>query len=357
MNASPKFPEKETLMDWCIELSNTIIPNEDQYLHDVKGLRKYLNSINNSTEAYNVILDAYSIGSNLISNFPDTKNTILTRKSIFNDIRSIGSKISNIPADKWNPGDIYAIDSKFVNEINNHIKSISLDNPEALGLLNDLFSIKYSFSGELYGSVVSVSLKNAQAQGGKGKGYFSKMMLPKDAFNVSPIEMSYTDAEFLQKIEEFRNNIYTHCNKSNVKIDLTQDKNFNRTSDKLLAKFAALKLVDILLSDPTTAREHLISIVGYSMSLSGINPTFFKVIGNSKGNTSKEEHNVAGETISLLENPGQASIFIIDSNTNSEVIMKMNIIKGEHHYSIQYKFRSNGNKQSTAEIQSIKHIK
>jgi hypothetical protein len=92
------------------------------------------------------------------------------------------------------------------------------------------------------------------------------------------------------------------------------------------------------------------------MSLTGVNPTFFKFIGSSNG-SAKVDKFPAGDMIYLMDNGlgHKGSVLdIIDRNTSSEIIFKFRIMKGEEEKSVVLKCRPNGSRQSTLEIEKLK---
>jgi hypothetical protein len=89
------------------------------------------------------------------------------------------------------------------------------------------------------------------------------------------------------------------------------------------------------------------------MSLTGINPTFFKVVGNPKG-IAKFEKFPNGDMIYLMDgglNNKNSNIEIIDLNSNTSISFKLKIKKGEEEKFIHLKCKPNGNTQSTLEIE------
>jgi hypothetical protein len=117
-------------------------------------------------------------------------------------------------------------------------------------------------------------------------------------------------------------------------------------------------LASVLLSDGSKIGENLLGAAAFSASISGVNPTFFKITGNSNGipNITKFQ---AGETISMLQNgvnSKDSTVKIIDRNSNKQIIFLFDIAKGEHSYHIHLNARPNGNIQSTLEIEKFKEF-
>ena len=74
-----------------------------------------------------------------------------------------------------------------------------------------------------------------------------------------------------------------------------------QNSDKLRKKYASLKLVEFLFSnaDPGELDDIIVGAIGFGLSLAGVNPTFFKVVGNTKGEPIKspEKFSEKGEKV------------------------------------------------------------
>ena len=90
------------------------------------------------------------------------------------------------------------------------------------------------------------------------------------------------------------------------------------------------------------------------MSITDVNPTFFKIIGKSNGTmASVPERTPAGATAQLT--PGtKITIEDKDSYGGLKINISVDILEGDEVYSqydLELVMRSNGNKQNTIEIQ------
>ena len=129
----------------------------------------------------------------------------------------------------------------------------------------------------------------------------------------------------------------------------------------MIKKFtlAAYKALDYLFKHlkslgATTPANGLVKMAAFGMSITDVNPTFFKVIGKGSGEIADvPEKTPAGATAQLT--PG-TKITINDSKTNGsiKIDLEVDILEGEDVYS-QYELtltlRSNGNEQNTIEIE------
>ena len=100
--------------------------------------------------------------------------------------------------------------------------------------------------------------------------------------------------------------------------------------------------------------EAIVALVGFALSLSGVNPTFFKVTGQRSGTPGKVDKFPRGEGVVLYNIDGDYEpIKIIDSPSFGGLKMDFKIEKGGKPYSVSINARNNGNVQGTLEVQKI----
>lgn len=328
----------------------------------VKEIEEWLNNFKVSKKNIEYLVDFWSSAQAIKNNIG--AGQILIRTGLFDEIRTLGSKITRLPADKWNPGDIYAIDKGRFLTTADYVKGINPNIPDALGQLNLLFSNSFSFErseNEAEGSIISISLKQEKAQGGKAKEFLKSLTDEPSEYNLTKDEINLfnTDKEeLLTRIENLRKDILVQTKKSITTIILQQDRNFNAKDDTLLKKYASIKLAHYLIKDPLKIDENILKACGFGMSLVQVNPTFFKCVGSSKG-TAKIDKFYAGQTITLLYDglrSKNSEITIIDLNSNVAIKFLFKIKKGEDHKFVQLTCKPNGNTQATLEIEKITQI-
>ena len=219
----------------------------------------------------------YSISSKLTEDYPGEK---IIRNELFDEIRAMGQQICGIPADKWNPGDIYI-------EINNPGKI-----PSTLEELNGLFVNKW---GSKDNDLVSVSLKESSSQPGRAKSYFANFK--GDDGKLRDKEYNLTKDELNWDLETTKENAKIQQDKF---VDLVQGKGIKLTGDgwdkvpddikALRATYGSFKLMNFLLdnSKRDNSRDAILDLVSYGLSLSGVNPTFFKLRGTNDGSPSSD---------------------------------------------------------------------
>ena len=235
----------------------------------------------------------YSIASKINQDYPGEE---IIRDGVFNEARSMGQQICKIPADKWNPGDIYV-----------EIKKPSTI-PNTLEGLNGLFVNDW---GSKDNDLVSISLKESASQPGRAKSYFA---------NFKGDDGKLRDKEYNLTKDELEWNVETA--KENAKIQ--QDKFLNKVQGEdiklsgdgwnklpedlkqLIATYGSFKLMNFLLdnSKRNNSRDAILDLVSYGLSLSGVNPTFFKLRGNNDGSPSGDPTKFpAGSTTSHNSDP------------------------------------------------------
>jgi len=294
---------------------------------------------------------------------------LVTRTGIFDKIRDIASKITNFPPDKWCPGDVYVINENFLQDIEKHLNGIDINAPDAIGQLNLIFNEEFNFNDTgmeakipHLGKCIAVSLKQEEARGGKAKEFLKSLTNEQTEYNLTKEEIDLFKTnkidEIFKNIEEIRERIEKISQKAPVTIELIQERGYNNRSSSIL-KYAALKLAYFLIKDPNSLDENILKATGFGLSLSGVNPTFFKVIGSTTGTAKLEKFN-SGETITLLYDglkSKNSKIIIRDLNSNNSISFEFLIRKGEENKMIVLEARTNGNTQATLEIKRILDVK
>ena len=269
----------------------------------------------------------------------------LIRTGVFDQIRSKAQSITGLPADKWCPGDVYV-----------KLESVSIPSDDNIELINDLFNDEWGGDSK---PLTAVSLKQAEAQGGKAKALLNKYAAVKDDYNLTKDEINYSRDQFREAIENLREKIKGLIGtNSNIKYnigseDLKDDPRFLR------GKFAALKSIEFLFRQFSNDKvdDAVVALVGFALSLSGVNPTFFKVTGQKSGAPGKVDKFPRGQNVTLYNVDGDFEpIEIIDSPTFGGLKIDFKIEKGGKPYSVSINARNNGNTQGTLEVQKIKAL-
>lgn len=323
-------------IDYCEGLTSKTRAKLSSYLHQIENVTSVKNVLNDALSTANLLRDYYNNGYRVF------------RTGIYDKVRQAAASIVQIPADKWNPSDIYLIKTSEMSNIQNAIKKAEseangdFDLQGAIGHINNLFEDEW---GAKAAPIVGISLKMAKAQGGKAKSFFKQLVDDDKLYNLTSDERKYDMETLIKVVEEIREDIKDNFKKSDVdiryKVTGTPDK-----EERLRQKFGSLKLLHFM-SNNVKYRDSDIftSSAAYAMSLSGVNPTFFKVKGNPKGSASYEKFARDGGI--TLKND---TINISDLESNGNIQIKFDVESGQKEGSVHLNIRSNGTSQVTIEV-------
>jgi hypothetical protein len=326
-------------------------------ISDIKNnLKLYLDiydenieAASNSKAAINNLNDPLSSALTIKKAYPDKK---IIRDGIFNTLRNIGSQVTGIKADKWNPGDVYLqITEPEVPSIEEVKKDYSK--------LNGLFVNDW---GSTDAPLVSISLKQERAQAGKAKSFLEKFK-PSDIegtqkeYNLTDKELEFTPEQYDNGINVIKEKFKTRFpSDEKALIQYKFDKNPSQPN-QLRAKYGAYKALDYLLDNfkqesDTSPVSALTQLAAFGMSVSGVNPTFFKITGNSTGEPTTPSIFPASATSRLT--PG-TKIIIEDRPTNGEIgiSVSIDIMKGDeviNQKKLVVVARNNGGAQGTIDL-------
>ena len=269
----------------------------------------------------------------------------LIRTGLFDQIRSKAQSITGLPADKWCPGDLYV-----------QLGPVEVPSDDNIELINNLFNDDWGGDTR---PLTAVSLKQAEAQGGKAKALLNKYAAAKEDYNLTKDEIEYDKNQYREEIDKLRDKVQSLVNSNpNINYELSSEGLKDETRF-LRGKFAALKSIEFLFRQFANDKvdDAVVALVGFALSLTGVNPTFFKVTGQKSGAPGKVDKFTRGQNITLYNVDGDYDpIEIIDSSSFGGLIIKFKIEKGGEPYSVTINARNNGNTQGTLEVQKIKKI-
>ena len=308
----------------------------------------YLKSTNgNSLKHVKFINQPFSSASAIKEAYPGEK---LIRDGLFTQAKSLGQKLSGYPSDKHNPGDLFV-----------DLGGANLDNIETLEGLNDLFVDSWGGKTNERGEkapFVSISLKQEEAQGGKAKALLQKYTKVKSDYNLSKEEQNYSTEEFEEGIKSLRSKVQSLVKgNDNIVYDYQSG---NLDEEKVKGKYAALKSIEFLFRIFPTQKvdDAVVALAGFALSLTGVNPTFFKLKGKSNGSPASVETFKRGESIDLFDDSNDNLNPITIEDTTGFGGLKINFLikKGGEVHSVAINARNNGNTQGTLEIQNIDQV-
>lgn len=308
------------------------------------------------SDAVHLLNQTLSQAATIYQQYPNGK---LERGDIFTTIRRLGSSITMLPADKWNPGDIYVLMPSALKRLAAAQVQINAESDPArkLQILNDLFVHEW---GETNNPIVSISLKLETAQGGKAKDFLKKFAAEKNSYNISKEEQEAPLPQVQQSVLLLRKQLRQRVNNnpSDVEIILKGESklgDLENNEKRLREKYTALKLVNFLLSISDKLDDAIVSAIGFALSLSGVNPTFFKIVANKDGSASQPQKFAAGGAVTLYPamDESRCRIYITDNNTSNNIMISCAIEKGETICDAILMARSLGYVQATLELQRI----
>jgi hypothetical protein len=308
---------------------------------------KYLEAISKQVKASNINFINQPLSSALAIKevYPGQR---LIRSGTFDSVRKLAQRLTGLPADKWNPGDLYV-----------QIGDVDLEGIDNIELVNDLFADDW---GDDSKPLVSVSLKQADAQGGKAKALLNKYTKVKTDYNLTTDEISFDENKYLQGIKRLRMQISRLVDTNDNIVYNIENAPFKKEGEHirfLRGKYAALKSIEFLFRQFPNDKvdDAIIALVGFALSLSGVNPSFFKVTGQKSGSPGEVDGFKRGQNIILYNIDGDYDpIKIEDTASFGGLKMNFKIEKGGEPYSVAINARNNGNTQGTLEVQKIKPL-
>lgn len=325
-----------------IDIASQGIPGETDLAS--QKVVKYLEATADDNKAANVNFINQPLSSALAIKevYPGQK---LIRTGLFDEIRTKAQSLTGLPADKWCPGDLYV-----------QLGEVSLAEDDNIELINDLFNDEWGGDSK---PLTAVSLKQADAQGGKAKALLNKYASAKSDYNLTKDEISFDNQQYIDGIEKLRGSIKQLVgNNPNIEYDVEGGELKNETRF-LRGKFAALKSIEFLFRqfEADQVDDAIVALVGFALSLTGVNPTFFKVTGQKSGAPGKVDKFPRGQNVVLYNVDGDYEpIQINDSSSFGGLKIDFKIEKGGQPYSVSINARNNGNTQGTLEVQKIKKL-
>jgi len=265
------------------------------------------------TKVKHVLNNPYSIAKEILKAYPNAR---FERGEVFDMIRMKATQITGLPSDKWNPGDIYLVNSEPNLE--------DLEDDSIVGW-NELFVNTW---GDTDKPLVSVSLKEEKHQLGRAKSYLNKYANNKQEFNIAAKDLAALSTKELEDgIRNYRNQVRQSIKEQGFKVEYIGDgwEDFPVKESQLRAKYGSYKLLNFLLNKSNKAS--IVGLFAYGLSIDRderANPTFFKLVGGNKGEMKKKVKYPAGVNSEMDED---TPITMEDRATNGNIKISGTIIK------------------------------
>lgn len=296
---------------------------------------------------------------------------------LFTEIREAGARLTNLPADKWCPGDVYFIrrgSESIIRGVLDDVKNT--DNKEAaLTKLNGMFSTIGKFEERVSSShdIVAVSLKQSSAQGGKLKSAFQQYEGAKTEYNLTPDEMKYNANKLKESIELMRKKLKSFISTEKVTkyiynpVELTKVNNPKILLGKYGAYKAMMYIMTYIAKKGDSLDDALVGLTAYGFGIVKkgtvpINPPFLKLIADANGAVTTPQFFKPGRTLALMRLDGgkkPPQIEIVDSAEYGGIKVYMTLqLLGDETETIKYEvnYRYNGGDQLTIELGKPMHI-
>ena len=274
---------------------------------------------------------------------------IIDRGTLFEEIRDAANEITSIPKDKWCPGDVYLYERSAISQIGRVIKD-SKTSKSIINIVDRRNKVLQVGLNSLFDTddplVIAVSLKEEEALSGRAKDFLSVK-------NLSGVEMGsetgdFTKEEFalisgktpltaeiarkyqtqynsskkaytdLIKKYGYINNFATSKFKqpeANVAIrNIIIKSAIYRLMTRYFTSFDKLKLINDVMKN---YKDPFLALTAYGVSLSGFNPTFYKVIASKSGDyghvttfKGRDSLKAESDSVTTIDTPTKAGIYI-----------------------------------------------
>lgn len=274
---------------------------------------------------------------------------IIDRGTLFDDIRAVAKRITGIPEDKWCPGDVYLYKRSNISEIE-RIKDESDQTKSIINIVDRRNKILQVGLNSLFDTadplVIAVSLKEEKALSGRAKDFLSVKKL--SGMDLGSETKDFTKEEFAliagktQITAEIARKYQTQYNTSKkAYTDLIKkfgyDNNFTnskykdpdptvairniiiksaiyRLMTRYFTSFDKLKLINDVMKN---YKDPFLALTAYGVSLSGFNPTFYKVIASESGDyghmvtfEGRDSLKAESDSVTTIDTPTKAGIYI-----------------------------------------------
>jgi len=351
--------------DISLDLPTQII---DQMYFGKKSAFLVSNAINYLNE--NQIKDKKEIG--LYLNAISAAKTCLTfnmnivdRGSLFESIRKIASKITNLEPDKWCPGDVYLYDADSKSTIMQILQEVSKNN-NIVSIVEQgeikQVGINHLFEGESP-IIHAISLKEEQALSGRATAFLNiknikgtELSSKSFSFNseetqILKIYKDRTIANADQLIEKYKQEYESNkqdfvSSLSAYDVDVKQGagkkpqkiKSKEQELGNLVSKSTCYRFMSSYLNDFDSLKQTneimvkydnpMLALTAFGVSLSGFNPTFKKVVASSDGSPASVTDFKGRDSLSISSNEA----FLFDTPTKAGFNFSFLTIMGEKNY-------------------------
>lgn len=315
----------------------------------VKKAVLHLNDSQISKEEKNLYLNAISAAKTIMN---IQSGIVIDRGVLFNKIRAAATEITSLEADKWCPGDVYIYKKEDIKAIEQTVqKALKTKTLVNINEGEKVISVGINSLFDLQGALVkAISLKEEDAQHGRATGFISIKRTTGEKLAQGNFKLTEEEKELLsaskrqskiknQKklLEKYQQEYETEKSRFEKLLKDTEyqikevkfisGKTKEIPEDKrllyLVSKSTCYRFMEYYLSNFDSLKKFndvmakynnpLLALTAYGVSLSGFNPTFYKVQSSNKGDITKpsifkgrDSLNMATEKIDVLDTMGKA---------------------------------------------------
>lgn len=331
------------------------------------------------------LLNAYSIAITIRKKWG--VDYTIDRGIIFNKVRKAGSIISGIAADKWNPGDVYIYkDAAVIDSIRTAAEKSKLlvsitDSSEELIGLNSIFDAKNP-------AAISLSLKEESALAGGATSFLAVKTVKgtdiKSTARITPEQKKLIiDIGFAEKRnKEIKNvdSLLKSYEKKHIalrtelekvikkvgkikKISISESASKEQSKNMVLYnlikkdigytamidffnKFDSIKNINSVMQK---YKNPLSALTAYGVSLSGFNPTFYKIIANASGNTGHIDIFHGRDSLDIIPD----TMLIYDAPSKAGFKLQFLTLMGQKKYQTSLDVRFKGDFEFTITVEDF----
>jgi hypothetical protein len=275
---------------------------------------------------------------------------VIDRGELFESIRTVANGITKIPKDKWCPGDVYLYKSSSIDDIvktldtskkNGSIVNIEDKNGKVLQVgLNSLFESENP-------TVIAISLKEEDALSGRAKEFLAVKNISGEQLGTQTSDFTKLELQVLKGelpiskkiVAEYDTEYESEKKKYNLSVrkfgytNTFGSSKVHREPDAIIitrnriVKSAVYRMLTTYFSDFSTLKtinpimskykDPFLALTAFGVSLSGFNPTFFKVVALSKGAIGhvtefkgRDSLKLESDSVATIDTPTKAGVYL-----------------------------------------------
>lgn len=330
------------------------------------GIELLLSDVELDPKTKKLYLNAISAARTIRSNIGP--GLIIDRGDLYEKIKKVAADITKIPKDKWCPGDVYLYKKSSVSEIN-RIVAESKKNNSIINIEDKSGNVLQVGLNSLFEStdplVFAISLKEEEAVSGRAKEFLvvknisgEQLGSQRSDFTRPELLVLKGETKITKKIAGTIETSYdTEKKRYGIAVRKFGYKNTFGSSKvskepdpmaivrKKLVKSAAYRLLTTYFEDfnvlksinpiMSKYKDPFLALTAFGVSLSGFNPTFYKVVASSKGTVGHITEFKGRDSLKLVSE----SILTVDTVTKAGIYLEFITKMGRKKYKTKLDIR------------------